>query len=225
MNKKLLTLAFAIFFLVGCTAVANEATKDNINSQSVPDWLVSAMKAEFLNPDLVKPNDITLAQVRLKETNEPQILAYLTIDRLNGVIMLFEDKGEGYKTVYKRNEPVYGIQIYGAGNGQLVSFITGFGGTGFQENNFYLIGYNSDSYKELWKDIAEKYNFGGPLPYSHTQGAINFDLANEMMIYTQQVRTYDKLEYNEDAPDKIENITSYFKFDHESGKLTLIDKR
>lgn len=62
------------------------------------------LKVSLSDQKLANKDEITLFQVRMKEDNEPQIVAYLTLDRLNGVFVIFEKREKGYKEVYEKRE-------------------------------------------------------------------------------------------------------------------------
>lgn len=225
MNKRVFAITLSVILLIGCSSGLKRDSLETADNAVSPNWLLKAVKAEFKSSSLVDPKDITFVQVRMRDIPKPQILAYITMDRLNGLIILFEDTGDGYKAVYKRNEPVYGVQVFGSGSNQVVAFTAGHGGTGIQENFFYVLGYSTEIYKELWKGAAERYTFTGALPYSYTLGAINLDMTNQSLIYTQYIRTYNKPQFDINTPDLAETKTFYFIYDADTGEYKLVDTR
>lgn len=233
--KRLLTFSLIVIFLViGCSSVtkkgeepkATDKTKvsvqrDNLKDDKaiVPEWLYDAIKNKFQQPDLVKKDEITFFQVRMKQTHEPQIVAYLTLDRLNGVFVIFEKQGQEYKEVYEKREPVYETMVFGREIGQIVAFTSGLGGTGMQENNFHVVKFTSKGYKEVWKGIAEAYNFGGPFPWSRILGSINLDIGNKELVYGEIKRTYNKTDFDEEKPDKVETKVRVYKYNEKTDKF------
>jgi len=224
-----------VLFITGCSNAAVISSKENLKDSSntvatesrnsVPSWLYEFFKAKFKEPDLVKPENITFLHVRMNSNEPPQIAAYLTIDRLNGVFALFELQGDKYKEVYVKEKPIYGLQVLGNSNKQYVAFIAGLGGTGYQDNSFYLLGYTSKGYKEVWKGIAERYTFGPKQNYIII-GAINFHIPNEQLIYSQFKRTYKsspQSQFDINKPDKTEKSIKVLKYDENLMTFKVVD--
>lgn len=136
----------------------------------VPEWLFRTLQRQLDNPSVLEPEDISYGYVWLKAGRRPQVVASARIDRLNGVLALFEDTGAGYTEVYTKKEPVYELSVTGHRR-QLVSFVSGLGGTGVQHNFYYLVGYTGSQYAELWRGVAVAFLFTGPLPYTYTTRA------------------------------------------------------
>jgi hypothetical protein len=160
----------------------------------VPDWLAEDVRSRFSDTakHLVKKELITVAQVRMKSrtaegASPPELAAYLTLDRLNGVFVLYAYEDGGYRPVYTRAEPVYGLQIIGGG--EYLVLTSGYGGTGIQENKLFVIRRTADGYREVWSGIAHKHKAGETVDV--IEGNVQFDLANDTMLYFSLERSMD----------------------------------
>lgn len=231
-----LSIVLAVFFLMGCNNSDNtgnpgkegnkpgEDISSVINSKGgqnsaefVPDWLYQSLLAKFdldAENDLELPREaITLVRVNMKNSAGPQIAAYLTLNRVEGYFLLYEFAEGNYKEVYSLHQPVYGLQVYGGWEGkQMIAFVSGHGGTGYQENYFHLISYTKDGYKEIWSGLAEKVEFG-QLPYRRTVGSLNLSMDNQLLIYSTINHEYVKPEEDITNPDKVAKSVELYRYD------------
>ena len=202
-----------------------------ISAEVVPDWLYESFLEKFDNLELaerlelIKRDDIRFSQVKMRDSDKPQIAAYLTLSHLEGYFVLFEFSDGKYREVYSQHQPVYGLQVYGGWPSQMLAFISGQGGTGYQENYFHLIAYTKDGYQELWSGLAEKEEFG-QLPHYRTIGGLNVTGVNEdqLLIYSQIKHQYNQEEKDIQTPDKEEKIVELYRYDPQSETFSLILK-
>lgn len=223
------TAIVAILLLTGCNN--GDTTAGQTPADIVPDWLYQSLPAKFDNMEpaerskLIKKEDIKFAQVNMKDSAKPQIAAYITISRAEGYFVLYEfsEAEEKYKEVYAQHQPVYGLQVYGAWSKQMVAFISGNGGTGYQENYFHLIGSTREGYKEIWTGLAGKDEFS-QLPHYRTIGSLNIFTANEdkLLLYSQIKHRYDQLEEDIRKPDQVEKKVELYCYDPQAEKFSLI---
>jgi hypothetical protein len=184
----------------------------------VPEWLFRALQRHLDNPSVLEPEDISYGYVWLKAGSRPQVLASARTDRLNGVIALFEDTGTGYQEVYAREEPVYEFSVAGHRR-QLVFFVSGLGGTGVQNNYYYLVGYTGTRYAEIWRGVAVASLFSGPLPYTYTTGALRFDPGHTNFVYTKTTLSYNQYAFEANKPSGQSVDTWLFRLDPETNKV------
>ena len=223
------TLIVAILLLTGCNN--GNTTAGQTSAYIVPDWLYQSLLAKFENmesaerSELIKKEDIKFAKVNMKDSTKPQIAAYITISRAEGYFVLYEfsEAEEEYKEVYAQHQPVFGLQVYGAWSKQMVAFISGNGGTGYQENYFHLIGSTQKGYKEIWTGLAGKDEFG-QLPHYRTIGSLNIFMANEnqLLLYSQIKHRYDQLEEDIRKPDQVEKKVELYLYNPQTEKFSLI---
>lgn len=209
-----LLLGTLVFLCCNTPKVASSAQQ----SREVPEWLFRSLQQHLDNPSVLEPEDISYCYVWLKAGSRPQMLASARIDRLNGVLALFEDTGSGYREVYVREEPVYELSVAGHRR-QLVSFVSGLGGTGVQNNYYYLVGYTGTRYAELWRGVAVASLFTGPLPYTYTTGALRFDPGHTYFVYSKTTLRYNQYELEPDKPSGHSVETWLFRLDPETNKV------
>ena len=184
----------------------------------VPEWLFRTLQRQLDNPSVLEPEDISYGYVWLKAGRRPQVVASARIDRLNGVLALFEDTGAGYTEVYTKKEPVYELSVTGHRR-QLVSFVSGLGGTGVQHNFYYLVGYTGSQYAELWRGVAVAFLFTGPLPYTYTTRALRFDPGQSNFVYTKTTLRYNQYEFEPNMPSSQAVETWLFRLDPETNRI------
>jgi hypothetical protein len=233
LKKSVAVCLLVLFLVVGCAEgfqkeqgfngkekPIGSSQKDTLGDSGtlVPDWLYEAMKGKFQQPESVNKNEITLFQVRMRADNEPQIAAYLTLDRLNGTFVIFEKQENGYKEVYETREPVHAVQVYGGGNAQLVGYTSGLGGTGYQENVYHLLKFTSKGYQEVWQGTAEQY-ICGPLPMDKTLGSVNVDMDKSELVYGEIRRIYNDTDFIGKEPSKVETKLEVLRYNENEGKF------
>ncbi len=196
-------------------AFASESSGRDGGETIVPDWLVEDLRNRFPEPakSMITKELITALQVNMKprspETDSrPEIAAYVTLDRLSGIFVLYENQKGRYQPVYLKTEPVYGLQVVGGGD--FLVLTSGFGGTGIQENKLYVIHRTPEGYKEVWSGLAHSHQARETIDV--VDGNVQFDLSQNQMVYFRLERTldatgvtlmekssYELLRYNEKA--------------------------
>lgn len=232
--KKITRITVLVFlviiFLISCNYSTANYTGSSIDEEDtsesiVPDWLYQSLLEKFENTTfLLEKEHITFAQVNLKQSEIPQIAAYVTIDRLNGYFAIYEYVENEYIEVFSKSEPIYGMQVFGGGKEQLIGFTSGLGGTGVQENNFHLIGYTNNGYSEVWSGIAEKYEFWGEPPYYSTIGSYNLSMGNKSLFYSKNIQTYNNFEVDPNNPDSSQQYYELLIYDDQLGRFVIDGK-
>lgn len=168
--------------------------KQNGEASAVPDWIYEDLKTRFPDPakSMIKKESISFLQVQMRPATmevqpEPELAAYITLDHLNGVFVLYAKQNGEYQAIYEKKEPVYGLQVVGGGAKQLV-LTAGMGGTGIQENKLYIIRHTPMGYKEVWEGIAHYHQAQQTIDV--TDGNVQFD-GDDRLIYFQLKRTLD----------------------------------
>lgn len=213
-------LLLTSLLLAGCSGQGTPASKERpAGMEVVPDWLYESVKAKFESSSVsVTKNKITMLRIHLKDSEKPQIAAYLTLDHLTGVFVLYEYQDGSYREVYVKNEPVYGVQVFGGGQ-QFLAFISGFGGTGVQENYFHLLGYTNGGYTEVWSDVAEQVKFSGPPPYYRVIGSISLSMDGQALVYSRYKEIFEGSEVDVSRPDRIKQDAELYNYNKEKGKF------
>jgi hypothetical protein len=175
-------------------AYAREESDDDFGKLIVPDWLADDLRERFPEParSMVRKELITAVQINMApktpETNpEPEIAAYISLDRLNGVFVLYAKQNGAYQPVYTKMEPVYGLQVIG--KGEFLVLTSGFGGTGIQDNKLYVIHWTPQGYAEAWSGVAHSHRAQETVDL--VDGNVQFDLSNNQMVYFRLERTLD----------------------------------
>jgi hypothetical protein len=184
----------------------------------VPGWLFAALQKHLDNPSVLEKEDISYSYVWLKAGDRPQVVANARIDRLNGVLAVFEHTGNGYREVYVKLEPVYEVSVAGHRR-QWVMFVSGLGGTGVQNNFYHLLGYTGGQYTEVWSGVAVASQFTGPLPSTYTNGALRFDPGLSQFLYTQTTLHYQQHDFEWNKPSGQKTTTWLFSLDPETGRV------
>jgi len=227
---SILLLTFILLFGAGIllmagkpgshTGVTAKEQADGIEpAAEIPGWLVEAVKSRF-SPDaqaLVKPEQITFMQVQMQPPSagkRPELAAFLTLDRLNGVFLLFADRGGRYELVYEKLLPVYGVEVAGAAQQQLV-LTAGQGGTGMQENKLFVIRHTNQGYREVWEGVGHSHAARETIETVDGQVVID---AEGNLIYLQLKRTLDS------AGNPLMEQSSYqlYRFDEQTGRYERI---
>lgn len=232
--KKITRITVLVFlviiFLISCNnSTANyqglSIDEESTSVSIVSDWLYQSLLEKFKNTTfLLEKEHITFAQVNLKQSEMPQIAAYVTIDRLNGYFAIYEYVENEYIEVFSKSEPIYGMQVFGGGKEQLIGFTSGLGGTGVQENNFHLIGYTNNGYSEVWSGIAEKNEFRGEIPYYRTIGSYNLSIDNKGLVYSKTIQTYNNMEIDLNSPDSSQQYYELYTYNEQLG-LFVVEKK
>ncbi|TRY26991.1 hypothetical protein FOI68_05300 [Brevibacillus sp. LEMMJ03] len=220
---KWLIIAVIAGMAVGCVQTSGQQAEQQPSdaaaerSSAIPEWPFDSFKQKFSQPDLIDKEDVTLVTLRMNRTRKsPEIAAFLTTSHLEGWFVLYAEENGVYKEVYAKQEPVYGVQVHGAGD-QMISFLSGVGGSGVQKNNFHLLSYTQQGYKEVWSGLAYDLLANGPPPFHQTIGTI-YTEDNTRKLYYQQT-TYI---FNEDISriSSTKQLTHVYHYDEEKSVYT-----
>ncbi len=221
--RKWLVIAVIAVMAVGCEQSFRQQAEQHPSdaaverSSAIPEWPFDSFKQKFSQPDLIDKEDVTLVTLRMNRTRKsPEIAAFLTTSHLEGWFVLYAEENGVYKEVYGKQEPVYGVQVHGAGD-QMISFLSGVGGSGVQKNNYHLLSYTQQGYKEVWSGLAYDMLANGPPPF-HTMIGKFFIEDHTGKLYYQQT-TYI---YNEDISriSSTKQLTHVYHYDEEKSIYT-----
>jgi hypothetical protein len=154
----------------------------------IPDWLFHSIRAKFRYPELIKREDIEMFKINMKRSeSEEQIAAFINVDAVNAVFVIYEKKSNHYQEVYVNELFVEGVKVVGVSpNNQILVVTGGGGGTGIWQSYHYVVRYTPKGYKEVWKGIATNREHD-PIANYHLQqnGMIGFDAGGSELYYAQ----------------------------------------
>jgi hypothetical protein len=197
--KKWLLLVVTAVVLIGCTSSNSEQGEriqpvqlEEGDATNIPDWLFDSFRQKFSQPDEIKKESITLVYLRMDRKNRaPEIAAFLTTSHMEGWFVLYAEENGAYREVYAKGEPVYGLQVHGAVD-HMISFVSGLGGSGVQKNNYHLIKYTKQGYKEVWNGVAYDVLANGPPPLHKKFGTFFIDEHTGTLYYKQTAYNYNE---------------------------------
>ncbi len=166
----LLVLALGATFVVP-SDVTNSTPVQVTTKAAVEDasWLRESFYQRFPNQREAVDNGLQVLRVNLDEDADSEYFAWLSLDRLNGMGILFDRQGSAYRSVYEINEPVYQVSFDQPTRSIIVS--AGNGGTGIQHNWFHVIQKVEGNYREVWAGIEKSVMYGVP-PFTQRYGTV-----------------------------------------------------
>ena len=207
-----------LIFIYSCTF--NQQPTQEKSTASSFDWIVDSVKNKMDNPSVVTDKDVKYLYFHHPSLMKPAIIAWITLDRLNGGIYVYTWKNNKYELVFQENRPVYSVQVMEREPSFLV-FSSGMGGTGQQTNNYQVLLIRNNATKTLWKGTAEDFNFNGNPPYHYKLGAISFNAGGDEMIYSVKDRMYNNREYEIDKPNKSVDSIKIYKYNFNDQTFSL----
>lgn len=191
-------------------------------SSIVPNWLLEDIQARFNETvqEYITKEKITVLQINMDRSEHPHLAAYISLDRLNGWFVLYAQENGVYQEVYALNEPIYGVHIHGFG--EMLAIISGFGGSGIQENDYRLIRKTPSGYQEVWSGISRHYLANGPTPYPFHYGSFTID-HNDQLIYTKTSYIFIEHEFDFNYPDETLTIVERYEYNDELEKYIIIE--
>ena len=153
----------------------------------VPDWLFHSLRKRFRYPDRIKREEITMMKINMKprDSKSEQIAAFINVDMVNAVFVIFEKHGDHYDEVYCKDLFVESVKVIGAQeHDQKIVLTGGGGGTGIWESSHYVIRYTPEGYKDVWEGVATLRVSDKIAPYDIQQnGTIGFDAGGNELYY------------------------------------------
>jgi hypothetical protein len=169
---------------------ANSTPVEVTSSKAVEDasWLREAFYQQFPSHRDAVNKELQVLRVNLDDDADSEYLAWLSLDRINGLGILFDRQGGAYQPVYQIQEPVYQVSFDQPTRSLIIS--AGNGGTGVQQNWFHVIQKVGGNYREVWTGIERSSMFGRP-PFTQRHGtvAIAQDVALNALTLRHTTRT------------------------------------
>ncbi|SOC38675.1 hypothetical protein [Ureibacillus acetophenoni] len=152
----------------------------------VPDWLYHSLRKRFRYPDEIKREEITVMKVNMKPYDSEQIAAFINVDMVNSVFVIFEKHGDHYDEVYCKDSFVESVDIIGAmEKDQKIVLTAGTSGTGYVESYHYVIRYTPEGYQDVWDGLARYFVSHHIAPTDIKQnGTISFDAGGNELYYS-----------------------------------------
>lgn len=154
----------------------------------VPDWLYHAIEKMFAKPHYkIKRESITMMKVNLKPTKSEQIVAFINLDMVNSLFIIFEKQGEDYEEVYCKKWYIDSVEVIDQlfGQNQVLIVKGSTSGTGYVEGYHYVIRYTPEGYKDVWKKLSRYFvsHYIAPTDIKEI-GTINFDSVGDELYYS-----------------------------------------
>jgi hypothetical protein len=188
--RILIALILTPLCLAAPFVVANSAPVRVTATKALEDasWLRESFYRRFPDQRQAVDKELQVLRVNLDEDTEPEYLAWLSLDRLNGSGILFDRQGSAYQSVYQINDPIYQVSFDQPTRSIIIS--SGNGGTGIQHNWFHVIQKVGGNYREVWAGIEQSSTFGLP-PFTQRYGtvAISQDPALNAPVLRHATRT------------------------------------
>ncbi len=151
--------------------VANSTPLPFTTAKAVEDtaWMREPFYKQFPNHRDAVNQELQVLRVNLDEDSDSEYFAWLSLDRLNGLGILFDRQGSAYQAVYEIKQPVYQVSFDQPSRSVILS--AGNGGTGIQHNWFHVLQKVGGNYREVWTGIEQSLMFGAP-PFTQRYGTV-----------------------------------------------------
>lgn len=124
---------------------------------AVPDWVWEEFRAEFGKAG-VKRENIGVLVINMTGGEQPQVAAWTTLGRMEGLFVLYEYRNGTYVKVYEKRSAVWNVGDYGR---ELVLTFSAGSGTGYQKNTIHVLRHTPKGFKVVWNGDGSYYNSMG----------------------------------------------------------------
>lgn len=140
--------------------------------------------------DIVE-RELNVLRFNLDDDPDPEYLAWVKLDRLNGLGILFDARGGRYEPVYEIREPIDQVSFHQSSRSLIVA--AGHGGTGLQQNWFRVIREVDGSFREVWTGIERSLLFVVP-PFTERYGSVTITSRPDDTWVLRHANTYALLD-------------------------------
>lgn len=198
----LTSLCLAASFGVAYSSVQGATTK----AAEDTSWLKESFYKQFPNQRDAVDRELQVLRINLDNDADSEYLAWLSLDRINGLGILFDRQGSAYKAVYQIKDPIYQVSFDQPSRSVIIS--AGNGGTGVQHNWFHVIQKVGGNYQEVWSGIEKSVMFGVP-PFTERLGTISISqdpVSNAPVLrHTTRTTVLDKDYSTREIRDAVDN--------------------